>query len=986
MAFLAALRAFSKGLEREALVAELERLARAAGSFDDLAEVYEEAAGETPPGDAARQLWLRRAAELQEQVGQGDEAVRLWQLLLEEAPQDHDALDALSRLFERNKNARELSEVYARQAQLAAEPAERRALLMKAAEAYEEAGAEAEAIDALRSALAIDRTADALGALDRLYARTHEVDAQADVLEQLAQLAADGESRRGHLLRRAQLLEREGRADRALQAWAALLADDGHDAQAVGGLERLLTEEAQRAEAARLLEPVYREARDHKKLVEVLDLRLQQAAPHERQARLDEIATLREALGQKAQAFTARLRAFTEFYANEETHDELERVAADTGSFEEVAAAYEDALERGASAQVAENLWRRLAYLYAERLNRLDDAARSLEEVSRRAPGDLAVLESLGHVYQRAHAFRELAQVMQRRVASEPSEDCKVQLLFELVQLAEETLSDKALAIQAGQGVLALRPEDGAAIKLLARLYSETERHEDLAQLLEREIRAGRSARRARGAVRADGPPRAAAAQPPGRGAQRARALQPGAGAASGTPRRGGCAGGAGPLRASPAGRGRERAGARLRQWRRAPQAGADAGVAGLGGALAGQPRVPAAPDRRGLQRGDGEPGDGLRGRHARAARAARRSREPHAVPGPGRPGGRGGGADLRAGGGDRARRGRGGTSGAPARAGASAGPGGRAGGRGRHVAQGPRAQGFRRRGAQRPGHAPARAGQDRGARGHPAPAGGDERGPGGPRLGAGAAGSPAGGDALRFRRRPGEPAPRAGGPSGCGGRPGAAGRALHPARALAGAGRRAGPPHRPVLGGGGWWSCTTAWGRCGSRASPIAPARWSPTERPSPEIPTTEGRSPVSRRSWRASRRTCWPWSCTSAPCARAGTSSASVAGSSPGPRCRRIPPSASRCWPSWPGCARRRGSPSWPSSPSGARTRRTPTTARCARRSSPPPRPRSPTTSWWGRWRRPCRASTIPRRPPRCASSWDGCSRRTWRSRIAR
>src|SRR5256885_7372599 len=49
---------------------------------------------------------------------------------------------------------------------------------------------------------------------------------------------------------------------------------------------------------------------------------------------------------QKAMAFSARLRAFAESPETKEVRDELERVAAETGSFEELAAAYEDQLER----------------------------------------------------------------------------------------------------------------------------------------------------------------------------------------------------------------------------------------------------------------------------------------------------------------------------------------------------------------------------------------------------------------------------------------------------------------------------------------------------------------------------------------------------------------------------------------------------------------------------------------------------------------
>ena len=76
--------------------------------------------------------------------------------------------------------------------------------------------------------------------------------------------------------------------------------------------------------------------------------------------------------------------------------EELERLAADLGAFEELAAAYEDALERGIPEPLAGELWRRLAVLYGDRLSRFDLAARAWNEVLARNPKDMVVLERWG--------------------------------------------------------------------------------------------------------------------------------------------------------------------------------------------------------------------------------------------------------------------------------------------------------------------------------------------------------------------------------------------------------------------------------------------------------------------------------------------------------------------------------------------------------------------------------------------------------------
>src|SRR5262249_56444698 len=139
---------------------------------------------------------------------------------------------------------------------------------------------------------------------------------------------------------------------------------------AVAGLERLMELPEVRADAARLLEPVYRSLNDVRHLVEVLEIRLGGASPQDRLPLLEEISNLRETLGQKDLAFAARVRAFGEMPESAEAREQLERLAAETGSFEELAAAYQDQLERGVTNATSTELWRRLAVLWSARLAR----------------------------------------------------------------------------------------------------------------------------------------------------------------------------------------------------------------------------------------------------------------------------------------------------------------------------------------------------------------------------------------------------------------------------------------------------------------------------------------------------------------------------------------------------------------------------------------------------------------------------------------
>jgi golgin subfamily B member 1 len=486
-AFMNALKVFTDGLERAEVQLELERLAKETGSFAELAEIYESTSDEVELA-GERAALLRRAAEIRDQLEETEDAVRVWNALLQIAPQDRQALESLSKLYAKSQNARQLSAVYAQQAQLAADPTQKLELLVKAGQAFATSGEDDKAIDAYRSALAIKRSVPVLVALDQLFGKTARFAEQADVLTQLAEEAAAPELKAGFLTRRGQLLEKEGQFADALRAFADVLQHVPAEPHAVAGLERLMQQDAARVEASRLLEPVYRSTSDLKKLVEVLDVRLGVTEASRRVALMLEVATLREAVGQKALALTTRLRSFAEAPADDEVRSELERLAADLGSFEELAAAYEDTLERGVPEPLAGELWRRLASLYGERLARFDLAARAWNECLTRAPKDTFVLEALAQIYRRTSQYRELSMVMRRQLALEPNVAAQINLLFDLATLAEDTLSDKPLAAMAYQAILERKPDDGNALKLLGRLFGEMEKWPELAGVLAREV------------------------------------------------------------------------------------------------------------------------------------------------------------------------------------------------------------------------------------------------------------------------------------------------------------------------------------------------------------------------------------------------------------------------------------------------------------------------------------------------------------------
>ena len=493
LALAAAVRAFAEGGDaRDEAGPEMERLAEAAGAFDRLASAYDAAAA-AESGEAALEL-RRRAARVREtRLEDAAAAIAAWTRVCEAAPDDEEALAALERLHAATRDTASLAEVGRRRAALC-QGEERAARLVRLAEALESLDDEPAALAAAQDALAEDpRSIPALSLLARIHGLAGRTADLCRVLLAQADLAQGDLPRRLDLLaERARVLEREEDGRSALEAWAEVQAESSGEPRALEGLSRLVARPATRDAAGRILEDVYRAQGDARNLVALLEARAQDADAAELGPLLAEIASLHERLGDRAEAFRARARALRETVpAGDDApalRAELERLAAAESMYSELAEVYEGAIARGLPAPALGELRRRLASLYADRLERPDLAARALEAVAAEEPEDVEVLAALARLYRGMGAWRELCSALHRQVALTVAPEAKKDLLLEVATIMQEDLSDREGAMDAYRQILSVDPEDPNALRLLAGLLGGAERWEELVGVLGREV------------------------------------------------------------------------------------------------------------------------------------------------------------------------------------------------------------------------------------------------------------------------------------------------------------------------------------------------------------------------------------------------------------------------------------------------------------------------------------------------------------------
>ena len=490
-------RALAADPSNEKSLESLSRLASATQRFVDLARITAEQADQVKDAELKSSLYMFSAQVLEDSVGDSARAITLYKLAFEAAGGHIPAAEALERLYQATEQYAEMSAILQQKAELLDDPeAQKKAL-------YEAARLEEELLEKPTGAIAVyekvlELDADDLRSVEALIGLFLGLSKWEELLKAYTRkvdLIFDVDEKKQVLYEVGAVYERElASVERAIDTYQRVLEIDPDDLIALGRLDVLYQTAGNWQE---LLSVLTREAELTADPEESVGYQYRVARLHE--TRLGDveraIELYREILGIQTD-HEAALAALEELQTGTASplaaSAVLEQVYEAAGDAERLVRALEVQVKHAESPAVAVELLQRIASLEEEGLSAPERAfstyARAVALDSQRGE----VLESFERLATLSDGWRAVAQTYDKALAGlEDAPELVVDLGLRVAQVYEVQLEDVESAIARYRTVTGAEPENTAALAALDRLYQQTERYAELADILAREAEIG---------------------------------------------------------------------------------------------------------------------------------------------------------------------------------------------------------------------------------------------------------------------------------------------------------------------------------------------------------------------------------------------------------------------------------------------------------------------------------------------------------------
>ena len=476
---------------------KMESLATLLSDWPVLVRVLTAKADLLPNDEERASVWRRVAEAKRDMLDDAPGAVAGYEKALELDPESAFTVDCLIELYEAKGDAARLVELYQRRVELTQDDDDLKyTLLFSAAACYDkQLGDKRKAIEVLEQALLV-RPGDngVLGSLNRLY-RTESM--WAELLESLKLQASAAEAP----AERAQIRKEIGNIlasklesfEDALDSYRLALEEAPTDGELVAAVREIGSgHEDLRGSVAQILVPVLEQSGRHAELCDVLELRLTiETEPTQRVQTLRNIARVLEAnLGKQADAESALLRAISERPDDLELHTELERLSRATSGFARYADALSDRAGSTFDPEVARELYVRLGRIAEVELKDEARAVSAYKRAVEQAGDQPELLDALDRLHSRLGEHEAVAEILERRVSIESSDERQADLYFRLAQIQIDRFKEPGRGLGSLRMALERVPTHEAAVTELEKLVENEELFEEVSEILESVYRA----------------------------------------------------------------------------------------------------------------------------------------------------------------------------------------------------------------------------------------------------------------------------------------------------------------------------------------------------------------------------------------------------------------------------------------------------------------------------------------------------------------
>jgi tetratricopeptide (TPR) repeat protein len=443
-------------------------------------------------------LWWTIARIEAEELERPERALNFYERIHEREPDDLEVLSALARLYDTLDQPADLVETLRHRVEL------RRERDVDVGEWIETLGriaeVEHEELDRLEAAREtygelLELEPDHLPAIRGMKALHREAGEWLDVIDRLERElellpTGDDEAKRDVQFELAEVYRcHRDDYDEALHYYRQILEAHPDHEPTVEAVRSVLDVPEHARDAALLLEPVFRRRENHEARAETLEAHLSAARDdYESQDVLDDLVPLyRDALDNRARAFELAREQFELDPDRVEVRERLEALADGLDRWETVESLYDTSApnrETNGASSTRYDLLLRLTDLRRDALDDLEGAADALEIYYDWAPDDAEVAQRLESLYRELERPADLVGILEDRTGQVETDDARIELHEEAARLYDETLDDSEGAIARHRSILDLDPERESSVEALERLFRDTERWDDLHELL----------------------------------------------------------------------------------------------------------------------------------------------------------------------------------------------------------------------------------------------------------------------------------------------------------------------------------------------------------------------------------------------------------------------------------------------------------------------------------------------------------------------